>query len=214
MTAKSPPEEDPGVIERLDAGEPPASPEEAQARAPYERLFDRIRGLDDPGPPAGWEDRAMARWSAARRKRRLGIVIGVTAAAGLAATLLLRPCAPPSGARLEVAALRAPGSTRRGDPAVGDLLRARAREDRAHVQLRLYLGTKLIAQCPGGEPCQRDGSVFVLDWKLVEAGRYQVVVLSSNSEIPALGDTTIDHDLLEARTAGASIETETVNVSP
>jgi hypothetical protein len=32
---------------------------------PYERLIARIRDLGDVEPPAGWEERAVARWRAA-----------------------------------------------------------------------------------------------------------------------------------------------------
>lgn len=213
MTSGPSPDEDPGMIERLDAGEPPSSPEEAQARAPYERLLARIRDLDDIAPPGDWEDRAVTRWSGARRRRRLGIALGATAAAALAAVLLLQPCAAPAPAGLEVAVIPTPGSTRRGDAAVGDLLRARARADRAHVELRLYLGTRLVVRCPGSAPCRQDGSVMELDWKLGEAGTYQIILLSSSSDIPA-GDGTIDRDLLDARGTGTSIESRPLTVTP
>lgn len=213
MTTGASPDDDPGMIERLDAGEPASSPEEAEARAPYERLLARIRDLDDIAPPGDWEDRAVRRWSGARRRRRLGIALGATAAAALAAVLLLQPCAAPVPTGLEVAVIAAPGSTRRGDAAVGDLVRARARPDRAHVELRVYLGTRLVARCPGSAPCWHDGSVTVLEWKLSEAGTYQIVLLSSSSNIPA-GDGTLDRDLLDARVAGASIETRPLTVTP
>jgi hypothetical protein len=213
VTIKSSLEDDPGVLERLDAGEPPSSPAEAQARAPYEQLIERIRDLEDAVPPAGWEDRAAARWSSARRKRRFGIAIGAAVAVGLAAALLLKPCSKPSAPQLEVAILTNPGATRRGDPAVGDLLRVRARLDQAHVQLRIYLGIKLIARCPGSEPCKRDASALTLDWTLAEAGAYQVVVLSSPLDLPVPSDGTSDRDLLEAREAGWTIEVRHLTVS-
>jgi hypothetical protein len=206
---------DPDVIERLDAGEPPRSPEEAQARAPYERLLERVRDLDEIAPPAGWEDRAVARWSRARRKRRrsAGIALGATTAIALAAVLLLQPCRASDAARLEVAVLTERGSTHRGDAAVGNVLRARAHLDRPQVDLRIYLGTRLIARCPGSAACSHEVSVLQLDWKLAEPGRYQVIVLSSASSIPA-GDGTIDRDLLDARAAGASIDIRTIPVAP
>ena len=213
MTTGASPDDDPGMIERLDAGEPASSPEEAEARAPYERLLARIRDLDDIAPPGDWEDRAVTRWSGARRRRRLGIALGATAAAALAAVLLLQPCAAPAPTGLEVAVITAPGLTRRGDAAVGDLLRVRARLDRTHVELRIYLGTRLVTRCPGSAPCRHDGSVTELEWKLSEAGTYQIVLLSSTSNIPA-GDGTLDRDLLDARVAGASIETRPLTVTP
>lgn len=206
---------DPEVIERLDAGEPPRSPEEAQARAPYERLIERVRDLDEIAPPAGWEDRAVARWSQARRKRRVraGVALGTTAAAALTAVLLLQPCGTPDAGRLEVAVVTDRGSTPRGDAAVGNVLQARARVDQPQVDLRLYLGTRLIARCPGSDACRRDASVVQLDWKLVEPGRYQIIALSSASDIPA-GNGTVDRDLLEARSAGASIDIRQISVAP
>jgi hypothetical protein len=58
------PADEDGMLERLDEGRPPSSPEEAIARASYERLIERIRTLGDLMPPAGWQDRALARWRA------------------------------------------------------------------------------------------------------------------------------------------------------
>jgi hypothetical protein len=205
----------PDVIERLDAGEPPQSPEEAQARAPYERLIERVKDLDEIAPPAGWEDRAVERWSGARRKRRrdLGIALGATTAAAVTAVLLLQPCRASDASQFEVAVLTERGSTYRGDASVGNVLRARARLDRPQVDLRIYLGTRLIARCPGSAACSRDASVLQLDWKLAEPGRYQVIVLSSASSIPA-GDGTVDRDLLDARAAGVSIDMRTIPVGP
>jgi hypothetical protein len=48
------PADEDGMIERLDEGRPPSSPEEAVRRAPYERLIERIRALGELAPPAGW----------------------------------------------------------------------------------------------------------------------------------------------------------------
>jgi hypothetical protein len=213
VTTGASPDDDPGMIERLDAGEPASSPEEAQARAPYERLLARIRDLDDIAPPAGWEDRAVARWSGARRKRRFVVALGTAAAAALAAVLLLQPCAAPTATWLEVAVSHPPGSTPRGDAVVGDSLHARARSDRAHLELRVYLETRLVARCPGSSSCRRDGAVLELDWKLGEAGTYQIILLSNTSDIPE-GDGILDRDQLDAQGAGASIETRSLKVTP
>lgn len=222
MTSRPPPGEPPGeppdepgmpgMIERLDAGEPPASPEEAQARAPYEQLVQRIRGLDDIAPPAGWEDRAAARWSRGRRRRRLIMAAGATAVAA-AAVLVLRPCAAPGVPGLEVAVLAEPGSRPRGDAAIGDRLQARARLERPHTELRIYLGARRIARCPGSAQCQHGASALAIDWRLVEAGTYQIIVLSSDASIPA-GDGTLDSDVLAARGAGAQVEIRHLAVSP
>jgi hypothetical protein len=82
----TPPDPD-DLIDRLDAGEPPRSPEESAARAPYERLFARIRSLED-APPAGWEERAMTRWVRHRRRARVRAV-GFTVLFSIAALLVL-----------------------------------------------------------------------------------------------------------------------------
>jgi hypothetical protein len=207
------PLDDDSVIERLDAGEPPSSPEEAQARAPYEALLGRIEAMEDVAPPAGWEDRAVTRWSVGRRRRRIAVALAASATIGLLGVLLLQPCAMPSAQPLEVAVLTAPGSTRRGDAAVGDTLRVRARVDRPHVELRIYTGTNLIARCPDSERCRRDASIVELEWKLVESGAYQIVALSSASEISAPTDGGADRDLLEAGKT-AHVEIRHLVVSP
>jgi hypothetical protein len=200
------------MIERLDVGEPPRSPEEAEARAPYERLLDRIRDLEDIAPPAGWEDRAMTRWSAARHKRRLGIALGVGVSVALVAVIWLQPCAPPRAEGLELAVVSGSGATRRGDAAVGDVLHARAPVGLPHMELRIYVGTARIARCPGNPECRRDAATMEIAWKLADAGTYEIVVLSSSTPIPA-GDGTRDRDLLDARVAGVHIETRSLPVA-
>jgi hypothetical protein len=215
VTPPPPDDDDPGIIERLDTGEPPRSAEEAQARAPYERLLERIRDLEDVAPSPGWEDRAAARWASVRARRRAGIAVGVTAAVGLAVAIVLRPCAAPTTG-LQVSMLAPPGVSRRGDHVVGDVLHVRAPLDRPHVELRVYLDTgldtRLVVRCPGDESCRRDASFIELDWTSAEPGRYQVVVLSSESDIPPPVDRTSDRDLLVARNAGVRIEIQTVPV--
>jgi hypothetical protein len=207
----TPPDDDAGLLDRLDEGEPPRSPEEAAAREPYERLFARIRDLEDVAPPPGWEGRLEAQRAAAWRRRRIATAAGVAAAFGLAAVFVL-PCIMPSdGGRLQVAVLAAPEMQRRGNHAVGDVLRVGVRRDQAHASLRIYLGIRLIAQCPGSELCRGDASSLAIDWKLEEPGTYRIVALSSAAEIPPSAGT-LEQDTLAARTAGVSRETETVTV--
>ncbi|HEX4419562.1 MAG TPA: hypothetical protein VH165_16730 [Kofleriaceae bacterium] len=201
------------MFDRLDAGEPPRSPEEAEARAPYERLLERVRDLEDIAPPAGWEHRAMTRWSVARRTRRRGAALGAaTAAVALAAVILLQLCSAPSAPGLELAVVSGSGVTRRGDAAVGDVLQVRTHAGLPHVELRIYLGTALIARCPGNPACRGDASAMQLDWALADAGMYEIVILSSSAAIPA-GDGTHDRDLLDAHTAGVQIETRSLKVA-
>lgn len=205
--------DDAGMLDRLDGGEPPRSPDEAEARAPYDRLLERIRDLEDIAPPPGWEDRAMTRWSAARRKRRRRAALAVCAAAlALTAVILLQLCGRPSTDGLELAVMSGSGVARRGDAAVGDVLHVRARGGLPHVELRMYLGTSRIARCPGDRACGSDTSAPQVDWKLTDAGAYEIVVLSSAAAIPA-GDGTRDRDLLDARTAGVQIETRSLKVA-
>lgn len=212
MTGGSSSDDGPDMIERLDAGESPRSPEEAEARAPYERLLGRIRDLEEIAPPAGWEDRAMTRWSVVRRKRRFGIALGVGASVALAAVLLLQLCTPRRAEGLEVAVVSGSGAARRGDAAVGDVLHARARVGSPHVELRIYLGTARIARCPGNPECRGDASSMEIAWPLADPGTYEIVVLSSSVDIPA-GDGTRDRDLLEAQEVGVHIETRSLQIA-
>jgi ferric-dicitrate binding protein FerR (iron transport regulator) len=78
MPTSSPDDHD--LIECLEVGEAPRSPDEAAARAPYERLIARLGDLDEIEPAPGWEDRAVARWRRARSRRRRRVALVVLAA--------------------------------------------------------------------------------------------------------------------------------------
>jgi hypothetical protein len=214
VTTLPPTDEDAEVIERLDAGEPARSAEEAAARAVYERLFARLRDSEDITPAAGWEDRAVARWAAAKR-RRWSIGAAAVIAAGVAGTLVLLPCSrarvSPSG--LEVAVLGGSETVRRQDPAVGGLLRVRGGVDRPHVELRIYLDTRLVARCPGDDSCRVEETTIELDRRLTEPGNYRVVRLSSASAIPPPTEDGVDRDLLEARNVGANLDVRAIVVA-
>lgn len=206
-------EDEQRMIERLDAGEPAASPEEAQARAPYERVIERLRGAEDIEPPAGWEERLVARRGKALRQRRWGVgaavvVIGL----GVAATLLLR-CASKESSALEVAVLSESREPRRGGAAVGDTLAIRTRGEGAALAL-LYRGARRIASCPGSAACRREGVVLVLEWQLTEPGEYHVAAIFNARGTFAPGDGGLDLDLVAARQAGARVELRKVSVSP
>jgi hypothetical protein len=82
----TPPVDDLDLLDRLDAGLPPRSPEEAAARVPYERLIARIRELEDVKPLPGWEERAMARWRAERDRSTPAPRSGVTSCCTMANT--------------------------------------------------------------------------------------------------------------------------------
>src|SRR5262249_13170293 len=100
-----------------------------------------------------------------------------------------------------------------GDPTVGDSLHVRALVDHPYTELRVYLETMLIMRCPGGPTCRGDASALELDWKLVEPGTYQIILLSSAAALPTPGDGALERDLLDARNAGASIELRRLVVS-
>jgi len=117
---------------------------------------------------------------------------------------------------LEIAVLTAPGAPHRadrGDHMVGNVLRVRARVDRAHVEVRLYHDTKLVARCPGSSHCQIEGPVIELNWQFTEPGRYETVAFSSPQVIPPPSDRGIELDQLEARNAGATIESHVIPIT-
>jgi hypothetical protein len=220
VTTKPP--EDDGLFDRLDAGEPPLSPEEAEARAPYERLLGRIRDLEDPAPPPGWEDRAVARWQAARRRRRVVIAVAGASAAFAAALVLQCVALTPRGFNVTVVAAggmeradrrRAPGDA---DGFVGDTLHASVPIYRPHTELRVYRAGKLVMlPCAASKtrqpPCGGDDSRLTLDWRVPDDGVYEVVWLSSASEIPA--SQGFDDGLSEARRLGIAWESRTKRFS-
>jgi hypothetical protein len=213
VTETPPPDEDLAVLERLDAGEPPGSPEEAQARAPYEHLFERLRNLEDISPPAGWEDRAADRWRAARRRRRLRFALGATATVGALAAVLLLLFRPSPSLALTVVVTNDQGVPHRGDAMVGNLLQAQAQVDQAHVEVRLYRDDKLVAQCPGMPQCRVDASVIELTWKLTDPGRYKTIVFSSAEAIPP-SEGRLDLDQVNANNPGVhTLEGQTIPVS-
>ena len=204
------------AIERLDAGEPATSPEEAAVRAPYAQLIERLQVVeDDCEPPPGWEDRAVEllrrrrRW----RKRAAGAAISL-GSLGLAALLLLR-CTDSPAVGLEVAVLEPSGQMRRGaaEATVGDRLRLRGRGE-APLSLLLYLRGKRIASCPGSEGCRRDGPDTILEWPLTEAADYQLAVVTGGTKQELPGHGLLDLDVIALREAGARVELCKLIVTP
>ncbi len=217
MTGEPPPrppgsvdDRDDDLLDRLDAGREPASPEEAAAREPYLRLLERIRNLPPVEPDAGWQGRAEVRWQAARaaerrRRNRIGLAIAGALAAAAMIALWRRGGRDPEP-DLQVAVLSADGAARGGDPAVDDLLRVVVRTRAAHAELRLYLDANLLARCPGATGCRVAPGTLQLDLRLAAPGAYRVIVLRAATVIPTPGDTGLDSDLLDARAAGATVE--------
>ena len=93
MTTADDGDGDDQLLDRLGDGVAPATPEEAAARAPYERLAGQLRALDPRDPPPGWERRLDARLRDARaqdQRRRWWLIGGglVRAPAGSAPHLV------------------------------------------------------------------------------------------------------------------------------
>jgi hypothetical protein len=177
-------------------------------------MIDRLRELPPIEPPAGWEDRAVARMRAARaaERRRLVVGVGLAAAAAAAVVLvLLRPPPAPGPRGLQVAVAAPEGVVRRGPAAIGDRLRAQAPWSAGEVELRVYRGDRLVARCPSAgtaATCRRTGPHRELELvlELREAGVYRIVALSAAGPLPAPGTDGLDADLLRARSAGAAVE--------
>lgn len=201
------------AIDRLDDGEPAASPEEAHLRAPYQQVIDRLHRLEEAEPPAGWEDRAVKRWSAARRSKRLRILglgggIGAAAAAIMAILLVQGLSEVPT---LEVAF--ATESKHRGDPVtLGDTMHVRARAGRT-VTLLVYLELELIATCPGSDGCRREGEVQVFELRLDKVGTYRVVRAQGASAAFSPGSGRYEAHVLEARKSGVQLTEQEQKVS-
>jgi len=195
------------LLDRLAAGVAPADDAEAAARAPYERLVERLRAVD---APAGSAERIAARLrreqahAARRRWWWLGGGLAL-AAASVAALVVLRPRPTPPPRGLEVAIVAPAGEPRRGDAAVGDTLRLRVSDPRAHVELRVYRDGALQLRCPGAPPCAGDPQHPRADLTVADAGVYRVVVLAAAAPLPPPGAGGLDADLLAARTASVSI---------
>lgn len=200
------------AIERLDAGEPAQSEQEAHLRAPYQALIDRVRTTEEAAsPPEGWEARALGRFSQARRKRRWGAAsAGAAAVAGLMAAIVLLRCEPKPEQGLEIAVVDPSHQVRRGvEPAVGDTLRAHA-----GGSVLLYLGARRLAACPGSAECRREDGGHTLYWKLEEAGTYSVVTLSKGGAPLVPIDGVLDLDWTEARKQDAHKERKEIDVAP
>lgn len=214
-SASDPPDD--RVLDDFDAGTAPASAADAEAQAPYRRMVERLRALPMLEPPAGWEERSVARLravrAAERRRRALGAAAGLAGlSAAVMAVVLLRRPSPARGA-LQVAVASPDGLARRGPAALGDRLQARVPWSKAEVELRVYRDDRLVARCPAAAApppaavCARTGphQDLELRFDIHDAGTYRVVALASATPLPPPGVGGLDGDLLAARTAGATI---------
>lgn len=216
MTDDAATPDDDELLDRIDQGVPPATPEEAAARAPYERLLARVRALPPVAPLPGWEERAAQRWRFAHQRRRwIPISAGVVALAAAAALFVaLRPGGPTAtDDRLAMTVTPPDGIRRAGVAAVGSTLQLRVARPAVHRELRVYRPDLVVVRCPGASTCRETDRELTLELTLDVPGLYRPMVLSAATPIPAPGTGGLDADVLSAREAGATIRTlETVRV--
>lgn len=199
------------MLDRLDAGLPPADLEEAAARAPYERLLARVRALPAVAPSPGWEERAAQRWRLTHGRsgrRRYAIAAGAVALAAAAVVFLaLRPDERATVGQEDAAmyVTLADGTSRTGLAPVDSTLHLRAVRRARHLELRVYNGDRLVARCPGTPRCRETGRALALDVVLDAPGLYRAVVFSAAAPIVAPGPAGIDVDVVTARDAGATV---------
>lgn len=209
---------DSALIDRIDDGVDPASAEEAAARAPYERLIERVRHLGDE-PPPGWRDQLTARRNRERRRRTLiGVGLALAAAAVVAIVVYTgtRARRGDSGAVARIDIIKPDGKHDRGRTAtLGDTARLHVRRVRAHTEVRVYLGNEVLARCPGGERCRATAEALDVELVLAQVGLYRVYVFSSDRAIAAPQGNTPDGDAVAARSQGADVDQlDPITVSP
>lgn len=185
------------------------SPEDAELAA-------RIASLDVIEPPPGWVDRAVDRWEKQRaqsaaprppRRRWWPVAAAGVVVAMAAAVVLVSRCGARHPDALVVAVTHDGPRDRAGEPSVGDTLSAAARG--RHAELRLYLDERLVARCPDGPGCVRDGAQLRMSHRFDRPGRYQVVALWAPN-VPTPTAEGLALDLLRASEVGARVEREPV----
>jgi|GEM_PF-3395852 len=189
------------VLDRLTAGESPASEHEAAVRAPYERLLAQVKAANAGEPAPGWEARVDARLRAERdlerrRRRRWqgGGMAAVLAAVALLIVRLARPtAAEQSGMTVAVESYET--GTRGGAVAkVGDSLLFKGVARHHLLTVRVYRDNALVAQCPGDERCRIEGRRVVFEVLASAPGTYRTLFVSSRGGLPPLAGT-LDDDL-------------------
>jgi hypothetical protein len=203
-------------LSRWDDGVPPdeheRSCEDCQAaRAAYERLGEAFKALPELAPPAGWEDRVMARVDAAPKRRasspaRWVWALAAAIAAMAIAAIVLRS---PRDERLAIhQQVIHGGSTRRADMAiVGDRLTVRASTAGArHAALRVYRGERdLVLSCPGDTRCRMGDGEIEATLSLDAKGAYRALLLAGDAPLAAPSGS-LDGDARAARAGGARVE--------
>jgi hypothetical protein len=174
-----------------------------------------------PEPKAGWETRVLGmvdalpiptthtRWS----WRWLPAFAAAAAAAVLAIVFVARGPAPVAPLGLELGRQKGEVVQRGEGYQPGDTLTIRASTGGArYAEVRVYLnGGELLLRCSAEQPCVREGDWLRAEVKLPAVGRYQVLLLASDRELPA-GHATLDQDGSEALSAGAQVLVEEITV--
>lgn len=182
-------------LSRWDDGAPADEHEQGcadcqRAREAYTRLAGAFTALPPIAPPAGWEERVMARLDPADVGPRAAprwVWLLAAALVAVAVILVVRSQAErPLTAELRVQVIPA-ASARRADVAVvGDRLSLRASSRAPHTELRLYRSEReLVLRCPGDPRCRVSGGVIEADLTLASRGSYRAVALSASAPLPA-----------------------------
>lgn len=210
MSDKSSEEDELRAIERLDAGEAAQSEEELRLRAPYEALVARVRETEEAvEPPPGWQDRALARWSASRRRRWIRAAAASASALAAAAAALIMRCSAMGGPALAYDLVHASASLRGGEAVVGDRIELESQRG----SLLLYLEGRKLAQCPGDSACRASGDAFSLAWPFTAPGTYDMVSFQLDGEPWLPLDGALDLDLVKARELKVQWERKSLRVS-
>ena len=189
---------------------------ECQRRqAQINRLRRTLTLLPDLVSDSNWEQGIWAKIAAraerrAARRRLIRLVIPVAAAAAAIITLfVMRPDSRPPlpaapGLVLASRTERPPGPiVRSGGASVGDfwVLEAGGLGSQA-AELRIYqLDSGLVLRCTTTPPCQREGDLLRVRWRLPALGTYRAVILSGPDPLPA-PTGSMDDDIATLRRAG------------
>ncbi|MFK8016040.1 MAG: hypothetical protein AB8G17_11445 [Gammaproteobacteria bacterium] len=180
------------------------------AQQEYVRLKRAIGSLDEELEPSPeWQERVLDSVKlagATRANTSRWWVGGVALAASAVVAAVLLNTNPGRAGSLSHELFSGQVAYRGAAAKPGDQLRLQstARGSR-YTQLRLYRDDQeLIFSCNDGPPCEQESDRIFASVALTAFGRYQAVLLMSDSAIPpATG--ALDHDVLTAREAGSQV---------
>ncbi|WP_438020422.1 hypothetical protein WMF18_15700 [Sorangium sp. So ce315] len=206
---------EPERLARWDDRAPPDAHERGcdecqQARARYDRIAEMFVKLPVLAPPAGWEERVLARVDApAAPARRLPArwtwALAATLLLVAAVVIVRRP--PEERLALHQEVIPAASGRRADSAVVGDRLGLRASPGgAAHAELRVYRGEReLVLRCPGDHRCRAAGGMIEADLTLTSRGSYRALVLAAEAPLAAPAGS-LDEDARAARALGGRVE--------